>query len=159
MAVERKERNRAIGDRMLKNDRRAVIERPGIIAETMNAAIERGKDGRANLHKQIEADVYRAPLRAIVAFAFENVAGVKRARFVVTANANARPTAAHTVEEISRQCGSIIQLCDVAQCTAAEAEIKDLCIRRLQIRLNYAPHLIGMTFKPLNNRWCLRAGG
>jgi hypothetical protein len=87
MAIESKEvqaRRRSV----VKDDDGAVIKRGGIVGERVDGGVKRGGDRSAGLDEEIEAEMNGAALCEWITGVTEMRRGVKRARLVVTADAN-----------------------------------------------------------------------
>src|SRR6266699_5433901 len=104
-----------VADRMLQDDRRAIIEWRVIVAEAMNNPVKRCQDWRTSLHENIEANIYCAPFRSIVPCQFILVTCVYWACFVISTNANLTALSLHPIEEMARKYLNIGELCQITQ--------------------------------------------
>jgi hypothetical protein len=87
MAVESEELEAGCRGVVKDNDG-TVVERRGIIGERVDGGVERGGDGSARFDEQIEAEMNGAALGERVSGVAELRRGVKRARFIVTPDAD-----------------------------------------------------------------------
>jgi len=84
VAVER-EKPVLLVNPMLQNDRRAIIKRTAVVVETVDNAIERGKDRGAGFAKEVNSKVKSPLLVSIVPYDLERLGIIEAAYLVITA--------------------------------------------------------------------------
>src|SRR5438105_1364119 len=99
---------------MLQENRRAVVERGAIVAETVDNAVQGSKDQRTGLHKQVETEVNGTPLGAIVILLPVAFAGVDRTSFIVSANAYVSMGGSHALKQVLRECRCVKHIRQIA---------------------------------------------
>src|SRR6266571_7974690 len=92
-----------VADRMLQDDRRAIIEWRIIVSEAMNNPVKRCLDWCTSLHENIEPNMYCAPFRTIVPCQFILVTRINRPCFVISTNANSAALSLNPIEEMARK--------------------------------------------------------
>ena len=120
VSVQRKKRQR-IRYPVLQNDGGAVIAVVGIVLKTVHFTIQRRKNGRSWRQKNVEANVNAAPFGALIALYRVGVGGVKRADFVVAANAGR--TIMHR-QDVAVQFIRVFDVAVIAEVGAAHAEVE-----------------------------------
>ena len=124
MPVESEEFLAAIGF-MPQNDHRSVVQWSGIIRHGVDDAIQRRADRSTRLNKKVHAKVHRAPFVSGIAARAEQRRSVKQARFIVTADTNARACAFHGAKYFLCELGRFRCARVGAQKSTANAQIKN----------------------------------
>src|SRR5579863_3521217 len=145
-------------DSMLQDDGWAEIKRGVIIVKAAHNPVQRREDGRTNFHEEIEPDVKGAPLRAIVAFRPELVAGVNQASLVIPPDAHVDVGRLHPLEELMGEGFDIGDVLQVAHLAAPYTQIEDHHLVCTQVWFDNSPHAVSVAPQPRDQFGRARTG-
>ena len=144
---------------MPEDDGRPVVERLPVVGEAVDRAIQRGQHRRPRRHKQIDAEVDRAPLIGITSGGTVLCNRVPPAGFIIPANPDAHPGSPHPFEQRVGDTWHISGIDETDRVGAAGTEIKDQVLPFSQVGFHHRADGICVGFEPAHHCGRSRAGG
>ena len=133
MAVQRVEGDTTIVDHMLEYDGGSIVQRRGVVAKRVYPPCQWSEHRSPRLEKDVETDVYRTILRAVVARDAECIAGVEGAHFIVSPDGGRGAGMAQLVEEALGEAVHVPPFIQCPQLFAADTQVQhghDRCVER-----------------------------